>query len=151
MRSLLPERSDWSAAAHGALLLRMFVLASISLGLYVLYTWFGVSLLAALGFWTLLSSIARIFLLAVGLLPGVFLCWQMTKANVTHFFTNAEIKGPDFDWSEFIGVVGGYFLLLIPLVALWLAPAMIAPPLGNLVVGGMLVALGFAIRKDLVD
>lgn len=151
MRSPLSERSDWSATAHGALLIRLFVMASVALGLPVIYTWFGISLLAALGFWALLSTAAHILLLAVTLLPGVFICLQMTTANITYFVTNAAVKRPAPDWSDLIVVLGGYIMLLTPLVALWLAPAMIAPPLGNLVVGGILVALGFAIRKDLVD
>jgi CHAT domain-containing protein len=150
MRSLLPERSGWSVAAHGALLLRLFATAAITLGIAALYGWFGVSLLAALGFWALLSTAARILLLTVILAPGAFISWQITTAHGTGFVTNATITQPSVEWQEAVVVFAGYFLLVIPLVALWLAPAMIAPPLGNLVVGGMLVALGFALRNEAV-
>lgn len=143
---------DWSFSTRAALVLRLLGAASIGLGMTTLYcVWFSVILLASLGFWGLLSLPARFGLLALASGVSIALGFSQAVGHVRAFISDARVQRPAFEWSEVVVTVAGYVLLLAPLAVLRFVPDLIAPPWGNVWVGSVLVAVGYAVRKQAVE
>lgn len=139
---------DWSFSARAALVLRLLGAASLGLGLSTLYcVWFSVTLLAALGFWGVLSAEVQFGLLCLVSILSVALGFSQALGHMRTFISEAQIEQPGFQWGELAVVVAGYVLLLAPLATLRLFPEVIAPPWGNLVLGSMLLTVGYALPE----
>lgn len=147
----IPDTPSWPLSAHAALLLRMLGAAALGMGLPAFYAWLLLLLLAALNFWTTLAPIAQIVLLVLLFAPCALLSWQEALGHGRGFISNAQVAPPTFDWAELIVVLAGYIMLCGPLALLWLAPLALAPPLGNLLASILLIALGYALRKQAAD
>jgi CHAT domain len=147
----LPTESRWPLSAHAALLLRMLGATALGIGLPAVYAWFFLLLLAALNFWATLAPIAQIVLLVLLFGPCALLSWQEALGHARGFISNARVAAPTLGWAELIVVAAGYIMLCGPLALLWLASQSIAPPLGNLLAGILLMALGYALRKQAAD
>jgi hypothetical protein len=140
---------SWSTSTRTALMLRLFSAASISLGLATLY-WagFGLILVVSLGFWNLLSPVARLVLLLPFLIWSILLTHSQVIGQGHAFITNAQVEEPALQWDELAIPVCGYLLLLMPLIAFRLLPELFAPPLGNVVLGLLLLVLGYALHRQ---
>jgi hypothetical protein len=139
---------DWRSGTIWGLRLRIFGAAALGVALPALYGWFVLILLVAFGFWGMLSLVAQIFLLAALFLPSILVSRQIALAHGRGFITNAAVEEPAFSLDDLVVVAAGYLILLMPLAALWLFPQLLAPPLGNVVVGLLLLGLGYSVRKD---
>jgi hypothetical protein len=141
--------SDWSFSTRAALMLRLFGAASIGLGFATLYcTWFSLILLASLGFWNLLSPVARFVLLFPAFILSLLFSHSQAIGHGRAFITNAHVERPVLQWDELVMAVAGYGMLLTPLAALRFLPDLIAPPLGNGISGLILLAIGYALHRE---
>lgn len=144
----VPVEPHWHPAGQLALLLRMLAAASLGMGLPSVYAWFLLLLIVAMSFWAILAPIAQIVLLALLFAPCILVSWQEALGHARGFLSNARITPPTLDWQELIVILAGYIMLCGPLALLWLVPQVIAPPLGNVLAGMLLIAFGYQLRKQ---
>lgn len=139
----------WSLSTRMALVLRLLGAASIGLGFAALYAlWFYLILMASPGFWGLLSPGARFLLLIPAFIVSVLFGYSQAIGHGRALISDAQVEWPTFQWAELVMTVAGYGILLAPLAALRFLPDLIAPPPGNIVVGLMLLAVGYALRRE---
>jgi len=132
-----------------ALMLRLLGAASIGLGLAGLYAiWFYLILLASLGFWGLLSPVARFLLLIPACIASVLFSYSQAVGHGRALISDAQVERPAFRWVELVMVVAGYGILLAPLAALRFLPGLIMPPQGNVILGLLLLAAGYALCRE---
>lgn len=142
-------RPAWSLSSRIALMLRLLGAASIGLGFAALYAiWLYLILLASLGFWELLSPGARFLLLIPALVVSILFSCSQAVGHGRALISDAQVERPAFQGAELVMTVAGYGILLAPLAALRFFPELIAPPPGNIVVGLMLLAAGYALRRE---
>jgi hypothetical protein len=147
-RLSVPTEPRWPLAAQVALLLRMICATSLGIGLPSMYAWFLLLLIVALNFWAILAPIAQFVLLALLFAPGILVSWQEAIGHARGFLSTARIAPPARGWQELVPILAGYMMLYGPLVLLWLVPQVVAPPLGNLLAGILLIALGYTLRTQ---
>lgn len=143
-----PIRPTLQRPASTALLLRIIAATALGLGLVAFYGWLVLLLVAAMGFWALLSPLGHALLLATLFAPSLLVSWQQAQSHATGFLSNNTIAEQKPDLRELVVFAAGYLLLCGPLALLWAAPEMAAPPLGNFAAAILLIALGFQLRKQ---
>lgn len=143
----IPAEPRWSPSARAALLLRMLGAAAMGIALPACYAWQLLLLLVALSFWATLVTAAQILLLAMMFMPAALLSWQVAVGHGVAFISDARVAAPKWDWTETVIIAAGYIMLCGPVAMLWLTPAAITPPRGNLYAGIILTALGYAVHR----
>jgi hypothetical protein len=146
----VPAEPRWLFAVQVALLLRMLSATSLGLGLPSVCAWFLFLLIVAMNFWAILAPVAQFVLLVLLFAPGILVSWQEALGHARGFLSIARITPPTLDWQELMVILAGYIMLCGPLVVLWMVPQVIAPPLGNVPAGVILIALGYQVRKQAI-
>ncbi len=147
LTGILSIPRGWSFSTRVALVLRSLSGASIGLGIPILYAWYLLLLLAALGFWNLLSLPVRLVLLGLVFTPCLLNSYAQLIGQGRAFIVNAQIELPPFQWSELLIIITGYGMLFLPWMLLKFAPGFLALPRANLVLGVILIAFGYFLNK----
>jgi hypothetical protein len=146
---------EYPAGVRVALITRSLGSAALGLAMPTFYTWSLLLLLVSLGFWELLSFSAQGVLLGLIFVPAlVFNCafsYSQLLGQDRAFISNAQVELPAFEWDELVFVVAGYGLLLLPWVARTFWSGFLAPPRGNLLLGGLLSILGYVLYRGGLD
>jgi hypothetical protein len=139
---------EWPFSVRSALVMRSLGSASIGLGLSIMYAWFVWILSVSVGFWEMLSPVARIVLLSLIFAPGILLSYSQITGHSRAFISNAQVEMPTFEWGEAVILIAGYMIILLPWGILTWGTEFLAPPWGNLLLGILLFILGWALRES---
>lgn len=140
------------APANGskwALLLRVWGATAASIGLLVFSAgYFSIGLLAGLGFWSVLSPFSQIFLLIPVALIAMLVSIAQAHNHAQGFINGNRVQKVSAEWGDMLFVVVGALLVLLPLLLTYFAPTLLAPPLLNLLIGLLNLALAVLLHKD---
>jgi hypothetical protein len=150
IRTLIPD--EWHRTSRWAFILRILGTGSLVLGLSTIYGWFVWSLSVGVGFWKLLTPLARHLLFdlitVMSLLGGSYLSYSQLIGHVRALLSDADIEVPVFTWQGLSLIIGGYLMSLMPWLVSRLYPHVLASPGLNLIVGSMLLIVGTLIQVD---
>ncbi len=149
-RTLIPP--DWSANNTQMLYARMLASGAIGLAISMLYVWNILLFCISVGLWNLLNTWAQVLLLVSifgpGLAFGGLFSYSQILGHTRALLSNAQIAPPVWDWKEGFLIAGGYVILLLPWLGLKLALQYLPLPGCTLIVGGLLLALGYALWRE---
>jgi hypothetical protein len=143
---------SFSVAAEGLLsiswitfITRMWGTSAIGVSLPLIYIVALLILLASVGFWEMLSLPAQLIILIplVGL--AAFNGYGLVLAHGMGYLANNQVERISFNWNELVIPLCGYLTLFAPLAVFYFIPWLLQPPLGNLIVGALCVALGYSL------
>lgn len=145
---IIPD--GWQSDQRVALFMQLLGAAAIGLGIVMLVGWCLLLMLAAMGFWYMLTSLAQWLilapLLALALLVGDAQAFGFGRA----FMTNAQVQLPTQRWADGVIVFTGYLFLLLPVMfEEWIFPWLNVTPNGVVLgTGILLVVLGLILQRD---
>ena len=142
--------STWTLSHRAALAIRLLAAASVGLGFSLFcFLWLGLTLLLSLGFWTILSPLAQFLLLIPAFALSVLVSYAQTIGFRRAFISDTNIEQPEIEWKDLTVALAGYLIMFMPLAVWIIWPWLLAPPMGTLLVGGILLAFGIATRRQL--
>ncbi|MBI5877204.1 MAG: CHAT domain-containing protein [Chloroflexi bacterium] len=143
-----PREAPQQPGERIALFLRAWAASAMGVGMGMIYVGMASVLLAGLGTWAEWSILAQGVALSFGLLALLLLGYQQSLGHTQGILNSARVSPLAPDWREGLLIIAGYVLLCMPWAAVQLMAELISPPMGNLLIGGICLALAALLERD---